>query len=51
MMISNEIIEALKSLDELSLLELLEINSSDLIDAFYEKIHERLPYIIQNLEE
>lgn len=50
-MIANELIEKLKSLDEASLLELLDISSSEIIDAFQEKIHERLSYILENLED
>ena len=50
-MLSAELIDKLKELDELLLLELLEINSAELVDAFYEKIHERLQYILKELEE
>lgn len=49
-MTSPELIEVLKGLDELFLLELLEINSGDIIDAFYDKIEERIPYILKELE-
>ena len=34
----KELIERLRQLDELTLLEILEINSSDLVDAFLDRI-------------
>lgn len=43
--------EKLKKLDETLLLELLEISSEDLVDAFLDKIRERENYIYGQLEE
>jgi hypothetical protein len=37
-----ELLEKLRCLDEISLLELLEINSDDLVDAFLDKIEDNL---------
>lgn len=36
----NELIERLREVEETALLELLEINSVDLVDAFLDKIDE-----------
>lgn len=40
-----ELLERLKDLDEVLLLELLEITSEDLVDAFLDKVEEREEYI------
>lgn len=40
-----ELIEELRKLDEITLLELLEINSNDLVDVFLDKINDRIEYI------
>jgi hypothetical protein len=37
-----ELIEELRKLDEVTLLELLEINSTDLVDAFLDRIEDNL---------
>ena len=37
---NTELIEALRSLDEVTLLELLDVKSDDLVDAFLEKIED-----------
>lgn len=44
-----ELIEKLKQTDEVTLLELLEIHSDELIDAFMEKIEDKLPYLYDQL--
>jgi len=46
-----ELIEKLRQLDEVTLLELLDINSEELVDAFTEKIHERIEFIHQQIED
>lgn len=38
----RELIEKLRKIDETTLMELLEINSDDLIDAFLDKIEDSL---------
>ena len=48
---NSELIEKLRQQDELTLLELLDITSEDLVDAFMDKIDERLQYILKNLED
>ena len=40
MEMNTELIEALRSLDEVTLLELLDIKSDDLVDAFLDKIED-----------
>jgi hypothetical protein len=46
-----ELLEALRSVEELTLLELLEINSSDLVDAFYDKIEDNIDKIYSKVLE
>lgn len=36
----TELIELLRGLDEVTLLELLELTSDDIVDAFLDEIHE-----------
>ena len=38
---STKLLEVLRTVDELSLLELLEITSDELVDAFTDKIEDR----------
>ena len=38
----KELVEALRKTDEITLLELLEINSDNLVDAFLDKIEDNL---------
>ena len=47
----SDLIEKLRSVDEVLLLELLEINSTEIVDAFLDKVNERLTYIYKQLEE
>jgi hypothetical protein len=47
----EEIKERLKLLDEISLLEILEISSEDIVEKFSDKIDERGDYFIKDLEE
>lgn len=46
-----ELLKKLRKLDEVLLMELLEISSEDLVDAFLEKIDDKLTYIYNQLEE
>lgn len=46
----SELIETLKRLDEVTLLELLEISSEDLVERFPELIEEKRGYIQKELE-
>lgn len=40
-----QLLEELRTVDEVTLLELLDISADDLIDAFPDKIKERFNYI------
>lgn len=40
-----ELLDELKKLDEITLLELLELTSEDLVDAFLEKINDKIEYL------
>ena len=46
-----EVLEELKQIDEVTLLELLDITSEDLVDNFSEKITEHLNRIYKKLHE
>ena len=47
----TEIMERLKRLDEVTLLEVLEINSEELVERFTDKIEERADELESELEE
>jgi hypothetical protein len=47
----TDIIEELKQTDEISLLEILDISSEDILEKFKDLIEERLEYFQQDLEE
>jgi len=42
-----ELIEELRKTDEITILELLEINSQDLIDQFLDKIEDKEPMLVR----
>ena len=46
-----ELLEYLRTLDEVSLIELLEVNSTDIVDAFLDRIYEQEKYIRSQVEE
>ena len=46
-----ELMDYLKTIDEVSLLEILDINSEDLVDRFQDKIEERFDQLVEDLEE
>lgn len=47
----QELIERLKSVDEITLLELLELTSEDLVDAFTDRINEQLTKVYKAVSE
>lgn len=47
----TELIKKLRKLDEVLLMELLEVTSDDLVDAFLDKIDDNLTYISSQLED
>lgn len=46
-----ELVEKLRELDEVLLMELLNVTSTDLVDMFPDKIKENETYIRQEIEE
>lgn len=46
-----ELIEILRHTEETILLELLDISSEELVDAFLDKIHERIDYLYEQIGE
>ena len=50
-MSKNELLEKLRTIDEVTLLDLLDINADELVDAFYDKIQERFSYIEAQLNQ
>lgn len=48
-MMTTEMIEELRHLDEVTLLELLDVKSDDLVDAFLDKIEDNKSRIISYL--
>jgi len=47
----NELLEKLRNLDELTLLELLGITSDDLVDNFQNKIEDNFEYLWRELND
>ena len=50
-MSKTELLELLRKEDEWTLLELLEVNSEDIVDAFPEKIQENLERIYRHYND
>jgi arsenate reductase-like glutaredoxin family protein len=46
-----ELIEYLRNLNEVALVELLNLTSTDIVDAFLDKIDERKEYIYKSIED
>jgi len=47
----HDILKRLKQIDEISLLEVLDISSEDIIDRFEDKIETKLAELAQELED
>lgn len=47
----SELLERLKKIDEISLLEVLEISSEELVDKFGDKIEEKLESLMEDLQD
>ena len=45
----SELLEKLRTIDEITILELLDINTDELIDAFLDKVDERLEYLYKEI--
>ena len=46
----DDLLDRLKSIDEITLLELLEITSEDLVEAFSDKISKNVERVTRELE-
>ena len=46
-----DVIEKLKSIDEISLMEILEISSEDLVDRFEDRIENKYDELREDFEE
>lgn len=51
MLTLSDVINHLKRIDEISLLEILEISSEDIIDRFQDRIEEKYDSLREDLEE
>jgi hypothetical protein len=51
MLTLGDIKERLKTLSEIDLLEILEINSEEIVDRFQDKIEDKEDYFIADLDE
>ena len=47
----SELLEKLRKLDEVTLLELLNISADEIVDTFLDKIYERIDYLYKDVEE
>jgi len=47
----KELLEKLKKIDEISLMELLEISSEDIVDRFGDKIEERADRLFSEIDD
>ena len=47
----KELLDKLKKIDEISLMELLEISSEDIIDRFGDKIEERADRLFSEIDD
>lgn len=45
-----EVMERLKSVDEISLLEILDISAEEIVDRFEDKIEDLYPMLVQDLQ-
>ena len=43
--------DRLKQQDEISVLEVLEINSEELVDRFKDRVEEKFDYLVEDLED
>lgn len=47
----TELIELLRTIDEITLLELLQVTADDLVDAFLDRIHENEGKLVKYVRE
>jgi plasmid replication initiation protein len=46
-----DVCDRLKQQDEISVLEVLEITSEELVDRFHDKVEEKMDYLADDLED
>ena len=51
MLTFTDVCDRLKQQDEISVLEVLEITSEELVDRFIDKIENKLDYFLEDLED
>jgi len=51
MTVNTDVLDKLRALDEVTLMELLDISSEDIVDAFIERIEDNLNFIYSQLNE
>ena len=51
MLTFHDVCDRLKKQDEISVLEVLEITSDELVDRFNDKIEDKLEYFLEDLED
>lgn len=51
MLTFTDVCDRLKQQDEISVLEVLDITSEELVDRFHDKIENKLDYFLEDLEE
>lgn len=47
----QKLLDLLRKVDEITLLELLEITSDDIVDCFHDKIEDKQSYLYAQLQE
>ena len=50
-LVLSELLERLSRLDEVILLDLLEINSEDILERFSDKINDKLSLLVEELDD
>jgi len=50
MLTLNDVLDRLKKIDEVSLLEVLDIDSNDIVDRFIDRVEERFDDLQEELE-
>jgi len=51
MLTFTDVCDRLKQQDEVSLMEILEISSEDIVERFKDKIEDKMDYFVEDLED
>jgi len=51
MLTFTDVCDRLKQQDEISVLEVLEINAEELVDRFKDRVEEKFDYLVEDLED